>query len=79
MRTEIDSKPQALDEVDRQIMQLEIEREALKKEKDEIIRPLDEVMVNHIQKAPDQANSRVEGKNGVASMLGINWVPCGGE
>jgi ATP-dependent Clp protease ATP-binding subunit ClpB len=34
LRTEIDSKPQQLDEVDRQIMQLEIEREALKKEKD---------------------------------------------
>jgi ATP-dependent Clp protease ATP-binding subunit ClpB len=34
LRTEIDSKPQALDEVDRQVMQLEIEREALKKEKD---------------------------------------------
>ncbi len=34
LRTEIDSKPQPLDEVDRQIMQLEIEREALKKEKD---------------------------------------------
>lgn len=34
LRTEIDSKPQSLDEVDRQIMQLEIEREALKKEKD---------------------------------------------
>ena len=34
LRTEIDSKPQALDEVDRQIMQLEIEREALKVERD---------------------------------------------
>ena len=34
LRTEIDSKPQALDEVDRQIMQFEIERQALKKEKD---------------------------------------------
>ncbi|HMN11975.1 MAG TPA: AAA family ATPase, partial [Bellilinea sp.] len=34
LRTEIDSKPQALDEVDRQIMQLQIEREALKKETD---------------------------------------------
>ncbi len=34
LRTEIDSKPQALDEVDRAIMQLEIEREALKKERD---------------------------------------------
>jgi ATP-dependent Clp protease ATP-binding subunit ClpB len=34
LRTEIDSKPQALDTVDRQIMQLEIERQALSKEKD---------------------------------------------
>ncbi|MCJ7678109.1 MAG: ATP-dependent Clp protease ATP-binding subunit [Anaerolineales bacterium] len=34
LRTEIDSKPQPLDEVDRQRMQLEIERQALKKEKD---------------------------------------------
>jgi ATP-dependent Clp protease ATP-binding subunit ClpB len=34
LRMEIDSKPQELDRVDRQIMQLEIEREALKKERD---------------------------------------------
>jgi ATP-dependent Clp protease ATP-binding subunit ClpB len=34
LRMEIDSKPAALDAVDRQIMQLEIERQALKKERD---------------------------------------------
>lgn len=34
LRTEIDSKPQALDEVDREVMQLEIEKQALSKEKD---------------------------------------------
>ena len=34
LRTEIDSKPQPLDEVDRQIMQTEMELEAMKKEKD---------------------------------------------
>ncbi|MDY0386810.1 MAG: ATP-dependent chaperone ClpB [Methanolobus sp.] len=34
-RTAIDSKPAELDEADRKIMQLEIEREALRKEKDE--------------------------------------------
>jgi ATP-dependent Clp protease ATP-binding subunit ClpB len=34
LRTEIDSKPQALDEIDRDIMQLEIERQALSKETD---------------------------------------------
>ena len=38
LRTEIDSKPQALDEVDRQILQLEIERQALQKEKDKASR-----------------------------------------
>jgi len=39
---------------------------------DGTIRPLDEVMANHIQKALDKANGKVEGKNGAASMLGIN-------
>ncbi len=34
LRMEIDSKPVALDEIDRRIMQLEIEREALRKEAD---------------------------------------------
>ncbi len=34
LRMEIDSKPAALDAVDRQVMQLQIERQALKKEKD---------------------------------------------
>lgn len=38
LRTEIDSKPQVLDEVDRAIMQLEIERQALQKEKDKASR-----------------------------------------
>jgi ATP-dependent Clp protease ATP-binding subunit ClpB len=35
LRMQVDSKPEALDEVDRRIMQLKIEREALKAEKDE--------------------------------------------
>ncbi|HET7378161.1 MAG TPA: AAA family ATPase, partial [Anaerolineae bacterium] len=35
LRMEIDSKPAELDEVDRKIMQLEIERQALKKERDQ--------------------------------------------
>ncbi|MBD0413507.1 ATP-dependent chaperone ClpB [Oryzicola mucosus] len=35
LRMQIDSKPEALDEIDRRIMQLKIEREALKLEKDE--------------------------------------------
>lgn len=35
LRMQVDSKPEALDALDRQIMQLKIEREALKKESDE--------------------------------------------
>jgi ATP-dependent Clp protease ATP-binding subunit ClpB len=38
LKMEIDSKPQELDELDRRIMQIEIEREALKKEKDQASR-----------------------------------------
>jgi ATP-dependent Clp protease ATP-binding subunit ClpB len=36
LRTEIDSLPAELDEVSRKVMQLEIEREALRKEKDQV-------------------------------------------
>ena len=35
LRMQVDSKPEELDELDRRIMQLKIEREALKKEKDD--------------------------------------------
>ena len=35
LRMQVDSKPEALDEIDRRIMQLKIEREALKAEKDD--------------------------------------------
>ena len=38
LRMQIDSKPEALDELDRRIMQLKIEREALKKETDKAAR-----------------------------------------
>ncbi|MCU0513253.1 MAG: ATP-dependent chaperone ClpB [Anaerolineae bacterium] len=38
LKMEIDSRPAELDRVDRQVMQLEIEREALKKERDEASR-----------------------------------------
>ena len=38
LRMQVDSKPEALDEIDRRIMQLKIEREALKVEKDDASR-----------------------------------------
>ena len=38
LRMELDSKPTAIDQLDRQVMQLEIERTALAKERDEVAR-----------------------------------------
>ena len=38
LRMEVDSKPEEIDELDRKIIQLKIEREALKKEEDKASR-----------------------------------------
>jgi ATP-dependent Clp protease ATP-binding subunit ClpB len=55
LRTEIDSKPQILDDVDRQIMQLEIEKQALQKEHDaaskERLKKIEEDLSNLKEKA----------------------------
>jgi ATP-dependent Clp protease ATP-binding subunit ClpB len=55
LRTEIDSKPQELDEVDRQIMQLEIEREALKKEKDKASKERLEKLVSDLAELKERS------------------------
>lgn len=55
LRTEIDSKPQALDEVEREIMQLEIEREALKKEKDKSSKDRLEKLQNELSDLKEHA------------------------
>ena len=62
LRTEIDSKPQALDEVDRQILQLEIEHQALSKEKDKASKE----RLERIEK--DLANLREH-----SSQLQVRW------
>jgi ATP-dependent Clp protease ATP-binding subunit ClpB len=62
LRTEIDSKPQALDEVDRQVMQLEIERQALRRKR---IRP---------PRAPGTAGER---GGGPARALATSCMPAG--
>ena len=62
LRTEIDSKPQALDEIDRDIMQLEIERQALSKETD----PASKERLNKIEL--DLSNLREE-----SSQLSARW------
>ena len=56
LRMEIDSKPAALDAVDRQIMQLEIEREALKKEKDKASKERLKVLEKEVADLKEQSS-----------------------
>jgi len=56
LRTEIDSKPLALDEVDRRIMQLEIERQALQKEKDKASKERLKDLEKELADAREQSN-----------------------
>jgi ATP-dependent Clp protease ATP-binding subunit ClpB len=57
LRMEIDSKPAELDEIDRKIMQLEIEREALKKEKDEASKERLERIEKDLSGLQEESNS----------------------
>src|SRR5207344_2686550 len=49
LRMQVDSKPEAIDELDRRIVQLKIEREALKKEKDKASRDRLERLVKELE------------------------------
>jgi ATP-dependent Clp protease ATP-binding subunit ClpB len=49
LRMEVDSKPEAIDELDRRIVQLKIEREALKKENDRAARDRLEKLVKELE------------------------------
>jgi len=74
LRTEIDSKPQALDEVDRQVMQLQIERQALKKEHDkgskERLENIEKELANLKEKSHElQARWQTE-KKAIAELRG---------
>ncbi len=72
LRTEIDSMPAELDEVTRRVMQLEIERQALKKEKDapsrERLKKLEKELANLKSKADGlQAQWQLE-KEGITQL-----------
>ncbi len=72
LRTEIDSKPQQLDEVDREIMQLEIEREALKKETDKASKERLGKLVEELadlKERSSQLTARWQNENEVISSL----------
>jgi ATP-dependent Clp protease ATP-binding subunit ClpB len=71
LRMQVDSKPEELDELDRRIMQLKIEREALKKESDQAskdrLAKLEKEIVNLEEKANGLAQRWQEEKSKLAS------------
>lgn len=75
LRMQVDSKPEALDELDRRLMQLKIEREALKKEKDtaskDRLAKLEKEIVNLEEKANGLAQRWQEEKAKLASAQKI--------
>ncbi|MCO5195401.1 MAG: ATP-dependent chaperone ClpB [Anaerolineae bacterium] len=57
LKMAIDSKPEALDRIDRQILQLEIEREALKKERDKASVARLDVIEGEMAELKEEANA----------------------
>ena len=55
LRMEVDSKPEEIDEIDRRLVQLKIEREALKKETDEGSKDRLKGLVEEIEELEDQS------------------------
>jgi len=60
LRMAVDSKPEALDELDRRIMQLKIEREALKKESDKASRDRLEKLDKELSDLTAQSNAMTQ-------------------
>ena len=75
LRMEITSKPQALDEIDRRVMQLEIEREALKKERDQASQDRLRKLEREVADAKEQSQAlraRWEGeKQAISGLQGV--------
>ncbi|HEU4827376.1 MAG TPA: ATP-dependent chaperone ClpB [Dongiaceae bacterium] len=55
LRMEVDSKPEEIDEIDRRLVQLKIEREALKKESDEGSRDRLKTLIEEIEELEEQS------------------------
>lgn len=69
LRMEINSKPEQLDELERKIMQLEIEREAIKREKDkEKLKELSEEIANLSEKR-DALNAKWESEKSLVEGI----------
>src|SRR6202166_1104596 len=75
LRMQIDSKPEALDELDRRIMQLKIEREALKKESDKAskdrLAALEQELAGTEEKSASLTARWLEEKKSVQDVQGL--------
>ena len=69
LRLEVDSKPEELDNLNRQIMQLQIEREAIKKEHDKAKLSVIEDQLQKLQAEAKEMNARWEQEKGYVATI----------
>ena len=69
LRLEVDSKPEELDNLNRQIMQLQIEREAIKKEHDKAKLATIEEQLHALQAEAKEMNARWEKEKGYIATI----------
>ena len=69
LRLEVDSKPEELDNLNRQIMQLQIEREAIKKEKDKAKLSAIEEQLSQLRAEAKEMNTRWEQEKGYVATI----------
>jgi ATP-dependent Clp protease ATP-binding subunit ClpB len=69
LRLEVDSKPEEIDTLDRQIKQLEIEREAIKRDKDEAKLKTIETQLADLKKQSDELNARWNKEKGYVATI----------
>ena len=69
LRLEVDSKPEELDNLNRQIMQLQIEREAIKKEHDKAKLATIEEQLHALQAEAKEMNARWEQEKGYVATI----------
>ena len=69
LRLEVDSKPEELDDLNRQIMQLQIEREAIKREQDKVKLSAIEEQLKELQEQANMMNARWEKEKGYIATI----------
>ena len=69
LRLEVDSKPEEIDSLDRQIKQLEIEREAIKRDKDDAKLKVIEQQLSELKAKSEELNARWNKEKGYVATI----------